>query len=176
MVDGYRKFMKWGRLVEAGPNKTKYKIIENMYEVKNEILAVAVENWRRYELLKAWESNWTRFSSFRERFDGDIKACEAERKDYEVVLPIDQVEPADEIRFIDACYNTKFVVKNFGFVAINGEKRKVFYVDPLHFGFVTDENEEGSVFHACEFAELCDRVGLDVQKVVSEAAASCLVM
>ena len=165
MVKVYRKFMKWGRQVESCYTGIKYKIIEDMSEDKETVMAVSVENWRRYELLKAWESNWERYQSFRDRFDGDIEDCIAERKGYEVSLQIDSVKPIDEVRFIDPNYATRFTVKNFGSVKVNGELRKVFYIDPSHFGFITKNNEEGSVFHVCEFAELCDRKGIDVQKV-----------
>lgn len=167
MNKAYRKFMRWGSLVKSTYSGNEYKTIEQMTEDTDTVLAVGVENWNRWELLKAWERNWERDAAFRERFDKDIDACVEERKSYEVILNVDYITPEDVIRFITPDYKTKFTVKNFGTVKVNGKIRRVFYLGQCHFGFLTEKNGEGDIFHICEFAELCERNGIDVQKIES---------
>lgn len=86
----------------------------------------------------------------------------------EVLLPIEDIEVADFVRFVNKKYDIKFIVKNFDFVSVNGEKRiAVAYGDNYHFAFYR-VNDDGSfsyrgTYHIHEFAELTDINGLVVE-------------
>ena len=165
MKKEYRRFMRWGSLVKNSRTGEMYKTIEAMDENKENVMAVPVEHFKRWELLRAWERNWKQDLAFRDRFGDNIESCIDERRGYEVSLLIEEITPEDKIRFITPDYQTKFTVKNFGQIMVNGKARKVFYLGECHFGFLTDRDGEGDIFHICEFAEICEGNAVHVEKI-----------
>ena len=150
MVKQFAKYMTWGKEVKSSYTGEVFKLIQDMDASQPTVTAVNVENWRRYELLKAWSRNHVGLSD-EER---------SEMLSYEEVLEIASVEPHNTIRFITSDYTTKFEVKNLGRVMVNGMVKRVIYLDACHFAF-----EGGMFYHICEFAELCERTGAIVTPV-----------
>lgn len=150
MVREFVKYMKRGKDVESSYTGEVYKLVQDMEESQSTVLAVNMENWRRYELLKTWSRNHV----------GVTEEQEAEMRGYEETLDIKAVVPHNSIRFITPAYETKFEVKDLGNVVVNGDVRRVVYLDPYHFSFVG-----GMGYHICEFAELCERNGIEVKPV-----------
>lgn len=156
----YARYMTYGKLVTDEKTGVTYKLIEDMSESRDTVLAVNMDNWRRYELLKAWMQNWEKDKSFRERFTQNIEECAAEKKSYEEAVRIKKVSPVNSIRFIYPDYTEKFQILNFGKVMVDGSERTAYYIDDYHFGFIG-----GCVYHICEFAEICERSGKKVKMV-----------
>ena len=160
MVKNFAKYMGYGKLVESLLTGEVYKLIENMSENKDTVQAVNVNDWRRYDLLAAWERNYKNDKDFRERFakrGENIEDCKTEREGYVTELQISNIKPHNKIRFIDTNYNTKFLVEDLQNVIFNGKSKRVIYYDDYHFSF-----EDGRVFHICEFAELCEKNNIEV--------------
>lgn len=152
MVKAFAKYMTWGKEVESTYTGEVYKLIQDMSETQPTVLAVNMKNWRRYELLKAWSRNHV----------GVTDEQRAEMQRYEEFLEIDAVMPHNMIRFITSDYKTRFEVRNLSMVLVNGKALRVFFHDACHFGFVG-----GSSYHICEFAELCERNGINVEPVAA---------
>ena len=161
MVKQYAKYMRYGKVVRCSWTAWDYKLIEDMDAEKATVKAVLLDNYERYRLLGIWIENWNKDSGFRERFTENIDACIKEREAYVEELRISDVTPVNEIRFITPHYDTKFVVNDLGRVKVNGKTQKVYYIDEYHFGFV-----DGAVYHICEFAELCEKNGIDINPVM----------
>ena len=159
MLKMYAKYMKNGKLVKSSWTDEVYQLIENMDAEKGTVKAVAVKNSNRYDTLCAWLRNWNNDKGFRERFSGNIEDCKIEKENYEQVLKISDVTPANVIRFITSGYKTKFTVGDLSKVKVNGRTETVAYIDGYHFCFV----ESNDVFHICEFAEFCERSGIEVK-------------
>jgi hypothetical protein len=79
---------------------------------------------------------------------------------YETELQITDIEPANKIQFITPNYKTKFEVKNLDSILVNGESRRVIFLDETHFQF-----EKGSCYHICQWAELCDKNGIEINPI-----------
>ena len=160
MVKQYAKYMKYGKVVECSWTAEHYKLIEDMDESKDTVKAVAVDNWRRYELLGAWIRNWNKDEKFRERFTGNIEECTKEHDGYETELRIADVTPANKIRFITSEYKTIFEADDLSLVKVDGKAKRAYYIDECHFGFVG-----GLAYHICQFAEICERSGIEVKPI-----------
>jgi hypothetical protein len=160
MEKTYAKFMKWGRLVNNKSSEV-FKLIEDMDNNNNTVKVVNMNNWKRYDLLKAWIRNYESNSmGFRDRFDENIEDCKKEMQSYETELQITDIEPANKIQFITPNYKTKFEVKNLDSILVNGESRRVIFLDETHFQF-----EKGSCYHICQWAELCDKNGIEINPI-----------
>ncbi len=160
MDKNFARFMKWGKLVKNLSNVT-FKLVENMNDNSELVKAVNMDNWQRYELLKAWIRNWEANSmGFRERFTGNIEDCKVEMHSYEVELQISDIEPANKIRFITSDYKTKFEVMDFDIILVNGESKRVIYLDECHFQF-----EKGSCYHICQWAEICEKNSIAIEHI-----------
>lgn len=167
MIKEFAKYMTWGKLVESMHTGSVYKLIEDMDKKKDVVRAVSMENWKRYELLKAWIRNYDQAASgFRDKFSQeDAAGWKEEKQGYEVELKIDYVKPCDRIRFITPDYNVRFEAVNLSLISVNGKAARVFYLDETHFGFVDtfSVNLYGGCFHICQFAELCERNDIEVK-------------
>lgn len=163
----FAPYMTYGKMVKSHWTDNVFKLIENMDKTADFVRGVAVEHWGRYQTLKAWEQNWkTNSGGFRERFTGDIEEVEQERISYETELKISDVSPENKVRFITPDYKAKFEVKDFGRVKVNGEVRRVAYIDDYHFYFLDRKTgRAGGCYHICEFAELCESRGIDIQPI-----------
>lgn len=149
----FAKYMTYGLKVEDISSGTKYKLIEKMSADKDTVRAVALDNVQRYELLKAWSHNQV----------GVTPEEQAEMEKYEVAVCIDSVTPIDKLRFITPDYKTKFEVTNLDKVLVNGKENIVVYMDEYHFTFAGNGlHLWGGCFHICQFAELCEKNGIDV--------------
>ena len=160
MVKSFSRYMRFGKLVKSLLTAEVYRLIEDMDENKDTVQAVNVNDWRRYDLLAAWERNYKNDKDFRERFakrGENIEDCKTEREGYVTELQISNIKPHNKIRFIDTNYNTKFLVEDLQNVIFNGKSKRVIYYDDYHFSF-----EDGRVFHICEFAELCEKNNIEV--------------
>ena len=144
----YAKYMTWGKQVKTITDGNVYKLIENMDADKDTVLAINVNNWERYRLLKAWSGN-------------QVGVTDEQRKEmegYVETLFIDSVVPHNKIRFITPDYKELFEVKDLEDVLINGEPHKVAYIDEAHFTFVGESLAlYGGCLHICQFAEICER-------------------
>ena len=167
MVKEFAKYMTWGKLVESMHTGFVYKLVENMEKKKDTVRAVNVENWKRYELLKAWIRNYDQAAgNFREKYtEEDMDGWKAEKASYEEALKVGCVKPVDKIRFITPDYKTKFEAVNLSLVSVDGKAARVAYLDETHFTFVDafSMNLYGGCFHICQFAELCERNGIEVK-------------
>lgn len=114
------------------------------------LLCVSEEVQARYKLLCVWAANG-RITEEQER----------ERCSYEELLPVDDLEPDDYIRFITSSYKDLFRVRNLSYITINGEARRVVYIDPTHFYTVPGIN----CYHICEFAERMEQFKAEVKAI-----------
>jgi len=159
MEKNFARFMRWGKLVTNSALE-KFKLIENMGE-NDTIKAVNMDNWQRYDLLRAWIRNYESNSmGFRDRFTGNIEDCKIEMQSYETELRITGIKPANKIRFITSDYKTKFEITDFDSVLVNGEPRRAIYLDEYHFQF-----EKGSCYHICQWAEMCEKNAIEVKQI-----------
>ncbi len=157
----YAKYMRYGKTVKDNRTSEEYVLLSGVDEKTNTVYGVGVGNKARLDLLSAWIGNWEKnYLNFRERWQGDVDQCRAERESYIISLPVADIEPCNRVRFITPNYDTLFEVTDFDTVKVNGEVRRVYSLDDYHFGFVG-----GAVFHICEFAELCQRNGLSVEPI-----------
>lgn len=167
MVKEFAKYMTWGKIVESLHTGTTFKLIEDMDKKKDTVRAVSMENWKRYDLLKAWIRNYDQAVwGFRDKYSQkDADGWKAEKQSYEVELKIDCIKPCNKIRFITPDYKTKFEVENLSLISVNGKAARVAYLDETHFTFVdtVSMNLYGGCFHICQFAELCERDGIEVK-------------
>ena len=160
MVKQYAKYMRSGKVVKCSWTGCDYKLIENMDESADKVKAVLSSNYERYSLLGVWMVNWKKDEKFRERFTGNIEDCAKEREKYVAELRIADVTPANKIRFITPDYTTKFEVMDLGRVKVNGKVERVYFIDEYHFGFVG-----GLAYHICQYAEVCERSGIEVEPI-----------
>lgn len=166
----YAKFMKCGKTVKSIPTGEEYTLVENMDGKKNTVEAVADGNKRRYDLLLAWIRNWEQDSyGFRARHDEKtVDEWRKERQSYVEKLKISDIEPNDVVRFITSDYETKFTVKDLSLVSVDGKPLRVAYIDSHHFTFVAcDMSLWSGCFHICEYAELCERNGIEVKPILA---------
>lgn len=145
----YLRYMK--KFLVAGENEIYYQALEEHDYADGNILLVRMSDFRNYELYRTWKRNGVLERESEEKQKKILTELASFVKPY----PMDIVTSADRIHFIDPHYNDKFVIPNFGFVNVNGEKRQVFYMDECHFGFV-----HGSVYHIREWAERCHINGI----------------
>lgn len=167
----FAKYMKCGKKVQSVYTAQVYKLIEDMSANKDMVKAVDMDNWSRYELLNAWIRNWDQNSmGFRERFTENIEDCKAEMQGCEAEVRIDAVSPYNKVRFITSGYETKFEVKDLTYVLVNGKAARVAYIDDCHFTFVdtTAMNLYGGCFHISQFAELCEKNGIEVSPIKAD--------
>lgn len=135
---------------------SQYPVSEN---ASFDTLAVVGEmNWSRYQLLRQLQKN----SSLTEEE-------EMEMKGYEVNVPIEEMEPADEIKFVTPRYELKFVVRNGGFIRIDGDLYRVVYIDPAHFYVV---GKSMNYWHVFQFADRMAMSYTTVEKVSDDASYS----
>lgn len=164
----FAKYMRIGKTVKSAWTGEVYRLIEDM-DGKENVKGVSLTNWNRYNLLKAWAKNWEN-KACRERFikqGMDIEKIKGEMQDYVEELKISDVEPHDKIRFITPDYKTKFMATGLSLVSVNGTAARVAYLDEYHFTF-TDKNSMnlyGGCFHICQFAELCEKNGVEVKPI-----------
>lgn len=177
MEKKYAPYMRYGKEVKNPATGETFVLIEDMSEEKTTVRVIPKRNKQRYDLLKAWERNWKDDNpkGFRERLGYDISEIEAERKGYETELAIEDITPANKVRFIDQNYKTLFEVNDFGQVEVifrDGSKKgcTVVYIDATHITFVDGLSTRlfGGVFHICQFAEMLHRYGNKVVPVVKE--------
>lgn len=159
MLKQFARYMKDGKEVESSYTGAVFKLIQGMDENKPTVLAVNMENWKRYSLLKAWSNNHV----------GVTDEQRAEMEGYEESLEIEAVVPHNTIRFITPDYEPKFEVKDLDRVLVNGKAARVAYLDEYHFTFADTfaMNLWGGCFHICQFAELCESNGIEVQPMRS---------
>lgn len=157
MLKQFAKYMKWGKEVKNSYTDAVYKLVENMDESKETVKAVNMDNWRRYELLRAWSRNHVGVS------EEEAK----EMKGYEEELKIADIVPNNKVRFITSDYKTKFEVKDLSTVSVNRTMARVAYLDECHFTFVDKINTNlyGGCFHICQFAEICEQNGIEVKAI-----------
>lgn len=155
------KHMTYGKRV-ADREGVGYMLLEDADKTGavSEVFAVREVNLRRYELLRAWRQNWDRDPKFRERFTHNIEDCIKEFFSLRELIDLSAMEPTDKIRFITSDYKTLFNVNNLDYVKVNGEDRRVIFLDNHHFKF-----EGGMSYHICEFAEICERHSVQVEPV-----------
>jgi len=176
MTKGYEIYMTYGKRVVSVWTDGVYQLIEDMDGASEFVKAVKVgADKNRYDLLCAWLMNWegNRFDFRQKHTADDADGWEREKAGLIQKLRVSDVRPADEIRFITPCYDTKFIVPNFGLVSLNGELRRVVYIDSCHFGFINKKytrcpdgkNHINGIFHICEFSEDCERNGVVVTPV-----------
>ena len=154
----FARYMRIGKKVEIAG--TVYQLIEDMRENKETVKAVNEKNLRRYKLLRAWSQNHV----------GVTEEQAQEMKGYEEELVIESVEPHNKVRFITSDYKTKFEVNDLSNVIVDGVTARVAHLDEYHFTFVDKINTNlyGGCFHICQFAELCEKNGIEVKPVEKE--------
>lgn len=131
-----------------------------MKESKETVKAVNAKNLSRYELLKAWSQNHV----------GVTDEQAQEMQGYEEEINIVDILPHEIIRFITSDYKTKFVTKDLSTVSVNGTVARVAFLDECHFTFVDKiaMNLYGGCFHICQFAEICEKNGIEVKAIEEE--------
>jgi len=168
MEKTYAEYMKWGKLVKNVATGKIYKLVEDMNGEKDDVRVVSMNNLDRYNLLHAWVRNWEQNSmGFRESFTGNIEDCKVEVQGYEEYVNITDIEPHNTIRFITSNYQDKFRVKDLSDILMDGNVRKVVYLDETHFTFTVGSGGFGC-FHICQYAELCEKNGIEVLPIESE--------
>lgn len=160
MMKQFAKHMRYGKVVKSSWTGEHYKLIEDMDETKDSVKVVAVDNYERYRMLGAWLENWKKDEKFRERFTRNIEECAKEREGYEVELPVKDLNPANKIRFITSEYKTIFEIEDLSMVLVDGKPKRAYFIDEYHFGFVG-----GLAYHICQFAEACERSGIEVKPI-----------
>ncbi|BAL01857.1 hypothetical protein OBV_p-00020 (plasmid) [Oscillibacter valericigenes Sjm18-20] len=167
MVKCFAKYMRCGKHVLSQVTEQKYSLIEDMNAEKETVRAVSMDNWKRYQLLRAWVQNYDHLAGFKERFTGDIEECKSEMRGYETELRVDSVSPCDKIRFITSDYKEKFKVTDLSNILINGKVARVAYLDEYHFTFVDTVSTRlyGGCFHICQFAEICEKNRVSVEPI-----------
>lgn len=165
------KYMKYGKLVKNNQTGQVFKLMDDMDEGKPSVKAIPMEDLSRYELLTAWSQNWDRNAySFRERFTENIEECRAERLTYEKEIQICDVSPANKVRFVGKRGTPNFVVNDLDVILVNGTRALVVYQDEMHFTFATGiaMNLYGNCFHLDQFAEICDRHSVVLERLKPE--------
>ena len=159
MLKKFAKYMRYGKKVEYGPAGIIYNLVQDMPTDGNarSVLAVREDKWERYSLLKTWSGNHV----------GLTEDEQKEMSGYVESLEIEAVTPGNTIRFITSDYQTKFRVMDLTQIRVNGEVARVAYLDEHHFTFVDAfaVNLWGGCFHICQFAELCEAEGIEVEPV-----------
>jgi len=161
-------YMRCGKLVKTMDTGEVFKLVADMDENKDIVRAVSFSNLRRFELLTAWDKNWEQNSyGFRDHFTENIEDCRIERQNYIEELNIADLFPHNTIRFITPNYETKFEVRDLSCVSVNGVAARATYIDEYHFTFVDKINTSfyGGCFHICQFAEICEREGVEVKEI-----------
>ena len=156
MEKKYYRFLKMGNLVSL--NGEVYKLQGNLSDAEGGLVpAVKAGEYERYNLLCTWSWN-------------GVGITEEQRDEMESLvhqIPCEECEPADVVRFIDSSYNTKFKVRSGDDVNVNGKRYKAFYRDSYHFVFADEDGHDpfrsyGGCFHICQFAEICEKNGVEV--------------
>lgn len=122
-----------------------------------DFLCVERANYSHYERLGAW---------IRNNVDpAKTESYKIERASFEMLLKCDEVESLNEIEFITPAYKEKFKVRNFGWVSLStsDKPKQVVYYDATHFGFLSETGYVSNVYHICQFAEMCERNGIEVK-------------
>ncbi|MCC8045823.1 MAG: hypothetical protein LIP12_10040 [Clostridiales bacterium] len=151
------KHMYFGKTIKCSWTEDEYRLMENADTDDGTVKAVNVENLQRYNLLTAWLSNGV--SEKEDRLEADRE----ERESLFETLKLSDCVPADKIRFITPQYETLFEVPDLGRVKVNGEIRRVNWVDDFHFEFI--EPRYSGCYHICEFAEIAKMNGLKIEKI-----------
>lgn len=144
MKQEFAKFMKYGKRVRC--NGEIFFLVANAGSDSNKVKAIAEENKRRYEMLRAWSRNHV----------GVTPEQKAEMLGYEKELSIATIEPDNMVRFITPEYKTKFEVRDLSEIRFNDKVKTVVYIDEYHFTF-TDGAGFFGCYHICQFAELCEQ-------------------
>lgn len=151
MVKSFIRYIRFGHRVRSLYTGEEYKLVEDLKD-EGETKAVKPEDYGRYIRLSA---------------KGNGNLSEDEKIELErMIIPIRYtgIEPADIVRFIDSQYNELFRVKNLGRILLNGKEKRVAYIDDYHFTF-TDDAGPYSCFHICQFAELVEKNGMQLEPV-----------
>lgn len=166
----FAPYMICGKTVESDWTGDVFKLIEDMDTDKGTTKAVNIQNWNRYNLLGAWIQNWEQDrpgfrANFARNFSLSMDEVKEERQGYEEVLKLSCIKPHDKIRFITVDYKPKFSVRDLSQISINGKAGRVAYIDENHFAFVDKFSIKryGSCFHIAQFAELCEKNGIEVK-------------
>ena len=160
------QFLYYGTLVDK--DGVIYENLENPKygEELDTIRVVRYDNAERYRRLRLWHNN----KSYHYEL---TKEEVAEMESYVMSLPYTDVEPADNIRFIDGKYNKKFIVKNLSEVMINGCVNLAVYIDEYHTALYHKEKDGrytcSRLYHICEMGEIADRNGWVMYPVEKEA-------
>ncbi|MBR6476364.1 MAG: hypothetical protein IKS98_13110 [Lachnospiraceae bacterium] len=155
MEKKFSRFLRYNLVRDKAGNK--YRLQNYCKEEVDTVTCVKEENEGEYE----------RLIYARQR--RDLAPVESARiSELEILLPVEEVEVSDFVRFITPKYDIKFIVKNLGYVSVNGEKRLVVsHGDGAHFSFYCEkENGEFAyrgIYHICEFAEMTEKNNLCVE-------------
>ena len=143
------KYMSYGKMVKA-KNGATYRIICNVKGNDTNVKVVSKDKYAFYHHTKEQIRR------------GIISKEEGEKviETYLNELPVEDIEPADEVRFINSKYETLFKVPDLGYILENGKKKRVVYLDDYHFTFT--EGTCYGCFHICQYAEICERNGITV--------------
>ncbi len=112
---------------------------------------VLQENWKRWKRLYAWSIN-----GVMEQQESK-ETLLAEKKGYEVLLPVSETQSAETVAIVDGMWNTLFFIDNFGRILINGEEREVVFFDEWHFEVRKVGSGSGTMYHCNEFGEMVKR-------------------
>lgn len=150
----FTRYLRFGSRV-ADRNGNIYKCIElSEGEELDTVCVVRYDNAYRFNVLRQWDLN----SSFCRKLTDEERR---EMEDYKLTLPYEEIEPADEIRFIDGHYNDRFRVRNLSEVSINGNIYLAVYRDEYHTALYRKKGEleysYGNCYHICEMGEIADR-------------------
>lgn len=152
MVKSFIRYIRFGHRVRSLYTGEEYKLVEDLKE-EGETKAVKTKDYSRYLELTAKETSNL----------SEIEKIELER----MIVPIRYtgIEPADVVRFIDPHYNTLFKVKNLGKILLDGQEKRVVYIDDYHFTFCTEGTNPYGCLHICQFAEMVEKNGIKLEPV-----------
>ena len=151
IVKHFYRHLRFGHRVRSLYTGEEYKLVEDLND-EGETKAVKPDDYDRYIRLSA---------------KGNGNLSEDEKTELErMIVPIRYtgIEPADMVRFIDSQYNELFRVKNLGRILLDGKEKRVAYIDDYHFTF-TDGAGPYGCFHICQFAELVEKNGMQLEPV-----------
>ena len=130
-----------------------YRLIEDMPPEGDYVRCVDMDNWERYRLLRAWSHNQV----------GVTVEQEAEMNNYGEMQPIDKLEPYETITIKGPDYAPRLYVRDLDYIVINGKRTQVYWIDSCHFG-ITYESGHSDTFHIDEFAELCEKNNVNIER------------
>lgn len=134
-------------------------------EVDN-IRVVSYDNKARFDTLRYWANNSRGLS------DDEQKEMEG----YVISLPCEELEPVDEISFVDSKYNERFRVRNLSEISINGYIYLAVKEGKCH-TTLCPKKEDGTyepygyTYHNLQMGELADKLNWTYFPAVKEAQA-----